>query len=88
MGRIILGAGEVLEDHLQGVVELAVGEARAAENVGVDRQGRGELAGHHGAGEARMAGRHRLCPLDPGALEDLDDLAAGAVAGSAEHHLA
>ena len=88
VGRIVLGAGEVLENHLPGILELVVGETGTAENVGIDRQGDGELPRHHRPSEARMARRHRLRPLDARAFEDLDDVAARAVARAAEHHFA
>ena len=88
VGRIVLGAGEVLENHLPGILELVVGETGTAEDVGIDRQGDGELPRHHRPGEARVARRHRLRPLDARAFEDLDDVAARAVARAAEHHFA
>ena len=88
VGRVVLGAGEVLQDQLPGVFQLVLGQERPAEDVGVDRQRRRQLTGDHGGGKAGMARGDGLRPLHPRPLEFLDDLAARPRAGSAEHHLA
>ena len=86
MGGIVLGAGQILKHHLPGVFQFIFRKERPSEDVGVDRQGVGELPGNHGTGKTRVAHRDGLGPLHPGPLEILDDLAAAAAASAAEHH--
>ena len=49
MGRIILCAGKILQNHLPRIFQLFWCQERTAQNVGVNRQSNGELAGDHGA---------------------------------------
>ena len=60
MGRVVLDAGQILEDHLAGSRQLILGQQRSPEDVGVDREDVGQMPGHHGAREAGMGARHAL----------------------------
>ena len=47
VGRVVLDAGDVLEHHLLGGLELLGGQLRPADHVGEDRQHHWQLPGHH-----------------------------------------
>ena len=88
VGRVVLGPRQILEHHLPGIFQFFLREQRPPEDVGVDRQGIGQLPGDHGSGETGMAHRDSLGPLHAGPLQILDDPPAAAATRTAEHHLA
>ena len=61
---------------------------RAAQQIGVDGQGGGQVLGQRGAAVAGMGVGDRLAPLHAQIVQIEDKLAAVAGAGAAERHLA
>src|SRR5262249_6797316 len=81
--RLVLQALQVLKGQRLDGVDLAFGQVRAADDVGVDIESRGQVAGQGRAPEPRVQGADALVAIDAEVVQRQRQLAAVALAGPA-----
>ena len=88
LGGFVLDRLELLEHDLAGGFEIVRGQVGAAEDVGIDRQGGGQVFGDRYAAVARVRVGDRFAAFDAEVVQVEDQPAIVAGTGAAVDHFA